>query len=357
MRRFDPGPKYDEKTDSRQQYVLEFPEGSAEFQEVFDVIRILASDACRGNVFPVHVRVLHGNEVGDHRLLRVPDRSTKWESTVLLPSTSTPKRNSSSVVIDMPSDLRTIPKQVPSVINTVRRLNRIVKIINNMKKTSANNLFFFQPAPLLSVEEQKKGGAYSKHTPLQGSKAIKKDEEKTSQKKLFESSQPDGKEDSSLLSRVTSSDVAALNSGDPSHQSLSFSGTLDIMELTCLPPATPDDQAGAVGDEKKDWAQLVEEDTFAMNPGLDSIAEEKTLEEEEIIEEDAISEEEEKIIEEDVTTSFVSPSGLASSLFWPIRSLSGNNFPYFPDNFLDNFPLPLSSNLYIIPPVYLFSAI
>ena len=126
MRRFNPGPKYDEKTDSRQQYVLEFPEGSREFQEVYDIVRILASDACRDNKFPVRVRVLHGHEVGDHRLLRVPDRSTKWSSTVILPSTSTPRPNS-RVVLDMPSDLRTIPKQVPNVINTVRKLHNIRK--------------------------------------------------------------------------------------------------------------------------------------------------------------------------------------------------------------------------------------
>ena len=126
MRRFNPGPKYNEKTDSRQQYVLEFPEGSREFQEVFDIVRILASDACRGNKFPVCVRVLHGHEVGVHRLLRVPDGSTKWSSTVIPPSTSTPRPNS-RVVLDMPSDLRTIPKQVPNVINTVRKLHNIGK--------------------------------------------------------------------------------------------------------------------------------------------------------------------------------------------------------------------------------------
>ena len=152
MRRFNPGPKYDEKTDSRQQYVLEFPEGSREFQEVLDIVRILASDACRGNTFPVRVRVLHGQEVGDHRLLRVPDGSTKWASTVVLPSTSTPRRNSGSVVLDMPSDLRTIPKQVPSVINTVRKLHNIGKNKTikknknkkqkNMKKTSAKTCSF-----------------------------------------------------------------------------------------------------------------------------------------------------------------------------------------------------------------------
>ena len=106
------------------------------------------------------------------------------------------------------------------------------------------------------------------------------------------------------------------------------------MELTCLPPATLDHQAGAVGDEKKTWAQLDEEDTFVMNPGLESIVEERTLEGEEII-------------EEDETKSLIPPSGLASSLFWPFRSLSGNNFPYFPDNFLDTFPLPLSSSIFI----------
>ena len=109
------------------------------------------------------------------------------------------------------------------------------------------------------------------------------------------------------------------------------------MELTCLPPATLDHQAGAVGDEKKSWADLDEEDTFLMGQDLDSIAEERTLEEE-------------QIIEEDVTMSFPSPSGLASSLFWPIRSLSGNNFPYFPNNFPDKSPLPLSSGMYDIPP-------
>ena len=112
------------------------------------------------------------------------------------------------------------------------------------------------------------------------------------------------------------------------------------MELTCLPPATPDNQAGTVDDEKKDWVQLDEEDRFMMSPELDSIAEEKTLEEEETI-------------EEDVTMSFISPPGLASSLFWPIRSLSGNNFPSFPDNF----PLLLSNSIYSIPPFYLISAI
>ena len=168
-----------------------------------------------------------------------------------------------------------------------------------MKQASANTCPFFQPAPLPPVEEQKKAGAYSKHTPLKGSKASKKGEEKTSQKKLFE-------EDTALLDSVTSSDLAALNSGGSDYQSsASFSGTLDAMELTCLPP-----------DEKKSWAQLDEEDSFVMNPELDSIAEEKTLEEEETI-------------EEDMTMSFISPPGLASSLFWPFRSLSGNNFPYF----------------------------
>ena len=127
MRRFAPGPNHKEKTDSRQQYVLEFPEGSSEFQEAFDIIRLLASDTFRGNMFPVRVRVLHGSEVGEHRLLRVPDGSTKWESTVFLPSTSTPRRDSGSAVIEVPSGLRTIPKQVPSVVNTVRKLNRIKK--------------------------------------------------------------------------------------------------------------------------------------------------------------------------------------------------------------------------------------
>ena len=95
------------------------------------------------------------------------------------------------------------------------------------------------------------------------------------------------------------------------------------MELTCLPPTTPDNQTGTVGDKKKDWVQLDEEDRLVMsqmNQELDSIAEEKTLEDEETI-------------EEDVTKSFISPPGLASSLFWPIRSLSGNNFPSFPDIF------------------------
>ena len=138
----------------------------------------------------------------------------------------------------------------------------------------------------------------------------KKGEEKTSQKKLFE-------EDTSPPHNVTSSDLVALNSGGTGHQSCaSFSGTLDAMELTCLSPATSDNQAGAVGDEKKSWAQLDEEDSFVMNPELDSIAEEKTLEEEETI-------------EEDVAMSFISPPGLASSLFWPFQSLFGNNFPYF----------------------------
>ena len=128
MRRFALGSKHKKrKADSRQRYVLEFPEGSAEFHEVFDVVRILAGDASRGNVFPVHVHVLHGNEVGHHRLLRVPDGSTKWESTVIQPSTSTPRRNS-SVVIEMPSSLPTIPKQVSSVMYTVRKLNGMVRI-------------------------------------------------------------------------------------------------------------------------------------------------------------------------------------------------------------------------------------
>ena len=71
------------------------------------------------------------------------------------------------------------------------------------------------------------------------------------------------------------------------------------MELTCLPPATPDNQAGAVGDEKKSWAELDEEDTFLFGQDLNSIAEERTLEEE-------------QIIEEDVTTSFPSPAGSVS---------------------------------------------
>ena len=111
------------------------------------------------------------------------------------------------------------------------------------------------------------------------------------------------------------------------------------MELTCLPPVTLDNQPDAAGDEKKTWAQLDEEDTwqeepFVMNPELESITEEKTLEEEDII-------------EEDETKSCFPPFGLASYLFRPIRSLSGNNFPYFPDNFLVNFPLPLSSSIYV----------
>ena len=191
---------------------------------------------------------------------------------------------------------------------------------------------FFQPSPLPPVEEQKKAGAYSKHTPLKGSKASKKGEDKTSQKKLFE-------EDTSLLKSVTSGDLAALNSGGSDYQSCaSFSGTLDAMELTCLPPTTPDNQAGAVGDKKKSWADLDEEDTFLLGPDLNSIAEEKTLEEEETI-------------EEEVTMSFIFPPGLASSLFWPIHSLSGNNFPYLPDNFPDKCPLPLSSS---IPPFIYF---
>ena len=159
----------------------------------------------------------------------------------------------------------------------------------------------------------------------------KKGEEKTSQKKLFE-------EDTSPPHNVTSSDLVALNSGGTGHQSCaSFSGTLDAMELTCLSPATSDNQAGAVGDEKKSWADLDEEDTFLMGPDLDSIAEERTLEEE-------------QIVEEDVTMSFPFPSGLASPLSWPFRSLSGNNFPYFPNSFPDNSPLPLSSGMYDIPP-------
>ena len=112
------------------------------------------------------------------------------------------------------------------------------------------------------------------------------------------------------------------------------------MELTCLPPTTPDNQTGTVGDKKKDWVQMDEEDRLVMrqmNQELDSIAEEKTLEDEETI-------------EEDVTKSFISPPGLASSLFWPIRSLSGNNFP----SFTDNFPLLLSNSIYSIPP-FLFN--
>ena len=76
------------------------------------------------------------------------------------------------------------------------------------------------------------------------------------------------------------------------------------MELTCLPPTTPDNQGGAVGDEKKSWAQLDEEDSFVMNPELDSIAEEKTLEEEETI-------------EEDVTMSFISLSDWLVLYFGP----------------------------------------
>ena len=68
------------------------------------------------------------------------------------------------------------------------------------------------------------------------------------------------------------------------------------MELTCLPPTTPDNQTGTVGDKKKDWVQMDEEDRLVMrqmNQELDSIAEEKTLEDEETI-------------EEDVTKSFIS---------------------------------------------------
>ena len=198
-------------------------------------------------------------------------------------------------------------------------------------------MFFFQPAPLPPVEEQKKAGAYSKTTPLKGSKASTKKEDKTSQKKLFDPLQPDGKEDDSLLNSVTSSDIAALNSGGSDYN---FSGTLDGMELTCLPPATPDDPAGAVGGERKDWNKMNEEDGFVSSPELASITEEETLEEQ-------------RTIEEDETMSFVTPSGLASSLFRPIRSLSGNNFPSFPDNF----PLLLSNSIYSIPPFYLISAI
>ena len=112
------------------------------------------------------------------------------------------------------------------------------------------------------------------------------------------------------------------------------------MELTCLPPATPDDPAGAVGGERKDWNKMNEEDGFVTNPALDSITEEDTLEEQETF-------------EEDETIPFVSSPGLASSLFRPIRSLSGNNFPFFPDNF----PLLLSNSTYNIPPFYLVSAV
>ena len=68
------------------------------------------------------------------------------------------------------------------------------------------------------------------------------------------------------------------------------------MELTCLPPTTPDNQPDTVGDKKKDWVQMDEEDRLVMrqmNQELDSIAEEKTLEDEETI-------------EEDVTKSFIS---------------------------------------------------
>ena len=205
---------------------------------------------------------------------------------------------------------------------------------------NANNSFLFQPAPLPPVEEQKKAGAYSKHTPLKGSKASKKGEEKTSQKKLFE-------EDTSPPHNVTSSDLVALNSGGAGHQSCaSFSGTLDTMELTCLSPATSDHQAGAVGDKKKSWADLDEEDifnqdTFLIGQDPNTIAEERTLEEE-------------QIIEEDVTMSFPFPSGLASSLFWPFRSLSGNNFPYFPNSFPDKSPLLLSGGMYDIPPFFIY---
>ena len=111
------------------------------------------------------------------------------------------------------------------------------------------------------------------------------------------------------------------------------------MELTCLPPVTLDNQPDAAGDEKKTWAQLDEEDTwkdetFVMTPALESTTEEKTLEEEDNI-------------EEDETKSCFPSFGLASYLFRPILSLSGNNFPYFPDNFLVNFPLPLSSSIYV----------
>ena len=111
------------------------------------------------------------------------------------------------------------------------------------------------------------------------------------------------------------------------------------MELTCLPPVTLDAQPDAAGDEKKTWAQLDEEDTWkdeplVMTPVLESITEEKTLEEEDNIEEDEIK-------------SCFPSFGLASYFFRPILSLSGNNFPYFPDNFLVNFPLPLSSSIYV----------
>ena len=69
------------------------------------------------------------------------------------------------------------------------------------------------------------------------------------------------------------------------------------MELTPLVPATPE--------EKKDWNQLDEEDTFVRSPVLDSIAEE------------------EKTVEEDATTSFVTPFGLANvfSYFGPFKFL------------------------------------
>ena len=128
LRRFDPDSEHKGKLSSGQKYTLEFPEGSAELREVFDLIRCLAGDAFRRNVFPVTVRVRQGSQVADHKLLRHRDESTSWESTVISPTTSTPREGSKSVGVRAPSSLRTIPKQVPNVVNTVRNLNKIEKI-------------------------------------------------------------------------------------------------------------------------------------------------------------------------------------------------------------------------------------
>ena len=122
MRRFAPDSKHKGELSSGQQYSLEFPVGSTELLEVFDVIRCLASDTFRKNMFPVLVRVRHGSDVANHQLVRHRDGSTSWESKAVLPTTSTPRGSPKSVGAGVPSSLRTIPKQVPSVVNTVRNI-------------------------------------------------------------------------------------------------------------------------------------------------------------------------------------------------------------------------------------------
>ena len=177
------------------------------------------------------------------------------------------------------------------------------------------------------MEEQKKAGAFRKSTPLNS----KRKKDKMSHKKLFETLPPNGQEGVSLLDSVNRSDITEFHHGSPDHQgSASFPDTLDEMELTPLMPVTPE--------EKKDWNQLYEEDTLARSPVLDSIAEE------------------EKTVEEDVTTSFVTPFGLANvfSYFGPFKFLVPKTISIiFPGYFL----LPLPNSICSFSPTFLKNSV